>query len=39
MMIKVSADRILQFASAAMDAPAQLLFSKQREPALDQIEP
>ena len=38
-VVEVSADGVLQFAGAAVDATAQLLFGKQREPALDQVEP
>jgi hypothetical protein len=36
---EVVADGVLQFAGAAMDAAAQLLFGEAREPALGQIEP
>ncbi len=39
MMFEVSADGVLQFTGAAVDAAAQLLFGEPREPALDQVEP
>jgi hypothetical protein len=38
-MIEESSNRVLEFAGAAVNAPAQLLFSKQREPAFYQVKP
>lgn len=32
-------NRVLEFAGAAVNAAAQLLFTKQREPAFDQVKP
>jgi hypothetical protein len=38
-MVEESSNRVLQLAGAAVDAPSQLPFSKQREPAFDQVKP
>src|SRR6266851_4183086 len=38
-VFEISTDGGLQFASAAMNPAAQLLFGKQAKPALDQVEP
>ena len=38
-MVEESSNRVLEFAGAAVNAAAQLPFSKEREPAFDQVEP
>ena len=38
-MVEESSNRVLEFAGAAVDTPAQLPFSKEREPAFDQVKP
>ena len=38
-MIEESSNRVLEFAGAAVNAAAKLPFSKQREPAFDQVKP
>jgi hypothetical protein len=38
-VFEVGADGVFEFVDAAMDAPAQLFFRRQRKPALDQIKP
>ena len=39
MIVEESSNRVLEFAGAAVNAPAQLPFSKEREPAFDQVKP
>jgi hypothetical protein len=38
-MVEESSNRILEFAGAAVNTAAQLPFSKEREPAFDQVKP
>ena len=39
MIVEESSNRVLEFAGAAVNAAAQLPFSKEREPAFDQVKP
>ena len=38
-MVEESSNRVLEFAGAAVNPAAQLSFSKEREPAFDQVKP
>ena len=38
-MVEESSNRVLEFAGAAVNASAQLFFSKERKPAFDQVKP
>jgi hypothetical protein len=37
--VEERSNRVLEFAGAGVNAPAQLSFSKEREPAFDQVKP
>ena len=38
-MVEESSNRVLEFAGAAVNTATQLFFSKEREPAFDQVKP